>query len=174
MAWVIDNVHTHVGFAVKHMMVSTVRGQFKSYGGSVELDPQDFTKSKFRGEVEATSIDTNNADRDNHLRSNDFFDASNHPKITFESRSIRSKGGSEYVVTGDLSIRGVTKSVDFEVEFHGTNKNPYGKTVAGVSAHTTINRRDFGVSFNAALETGGLVVADKVKIEIELEAVQEA
>lgn len=171
MAWVIDSVHSHVGFSVKHMMVTTVRGQFKEYRGSLNLDAKDFTRSTFSGEIDVASIDTGNGDRDNHLRTGDFFDAANHPKITFKSTRIESKGDAEYVVHGDLTIRGVTKPVALDVEFHGTSKNPYGKTVAGFSARGTINRKDFGVSFNAILETGGVAVAEKVKLELDIEAV---
>jgi polyisoprenoid-binding protein YceI len=174
MTWLVDNVHTHIGFSVKHMMVTTVRGQFKGYSGTLALDTADFTKSSFSGEIDVASIDTGVVDRDNHLRTNDFFDVPNHPKITFKSTGITSKGDGEFVVRGDLTIRGVTKPVDLDVEFHGTSKNPYGKTVAGISATGTINRKDFGVSFNALLETGGVAVAEKVKIEIDVEAVQEA
>jgi polyisoprenoid-binding protein YceI len=169
-SWVIDKVHSHVGFSVKHMMVSTVRGQFKEYSGTVGIDASDFTRSTFEGSVEVASIDTGNADRDNHLRTNDFFDAPNHPKITFKSAGIEAKGDGAYVVNGDLTIRGVTKPVAFEVEFHGTGKNPWTKTVAGFHAQTTLNRKDFGVNFNAALETGGVLIAEKVKIEIDVEA----
>ena len=174
MSWSIDTVHSHVGFSVKHMMVATVRGQFKSYRGTLRLDPKDFTRSKFEGEIDVASVDTGNNDRDNHLRTNDFFDAPNHPKITFKSTRIErlaTGGDGEYAVHGDLTIRGVTKPVSLDVEFHGTSKNPYGKTVAGLSARGTINRKDFGVSFNAVLETGGVAVAEKVKLEVDLEAV---
>lgn len=172
MSWLIDNTHTQVGFAVRHMMVTTVRGQFKSYKGTVRIDPKDFSKSSFEGEIDVASIDTGIADRDNHLRTNDFFDAPNHPKITFRSTSVTPKDAAgEYVVKGDLTIRGVTKPVTLDVEFAGTSKNPYGKTVAGISARGTINRKDFGVSFNALLETGGVAVAEKVTIEIEAQAV---
>ncbi len=174
MTWTIDPSHTHLGFAVRHMMVSTVRGQFKNFSGNVTIDSSDFTKSSFEGEVEVASIDTGNPDRDNHLRTNDFFDAPAHPKITFRSTAIRAKGGDDYVVTGELSIRGVTKTVDFEVEFNGVGKNPWGKMVAGLSASTTISRKDFGMSYNAVLETGGMLIADKVKLELEVEATQEA
>lgn len=171
MSWTLDSVHSHVGFSVKHMMVTTVRGQFKDYRGTVRLDPKDFTKSTFEGEIDVASIDTNNADRDNHLRTNDFFDAANHPKITFKSTKIESKGGEDYAVTGDLTMRGVTKPVTLDVEFPGTSKNPYGKTVAGLTVRGTVNRKDFGIAFNAVLETGGVAVAEKVKIELDLQAV---
>jgi len=170
MSWILDSVHTHVGFSVKHMMVTTVRGQFKEYRGTVNLDPKDFTKSTFEGEVDVASIDTGNVDRDNHLRTNDFFDAPNHPKITFKSTGIEAKGGSDFVVRGDLTIRGVTKPVVLEVEYLGTSKNPYGKTVAGFSARGTVDRKDFGVAFNAILETGGVAVGEKVKLEVDVEA----
>ena len=169
MTWTLDTVHTHVGFAVKHMMVSTARGQFKSYTGTFNLDPNDFTKSTVEGEIDVASIDTNNPDRDNHLRTNDFFDVANHPKILFKSTGIKSKGDGEYTVTGDLTIRGVTKSVDLDVEFGGVAKSPYGFQVAGITARGVIDRKDFGVNFSAPLETGGLLLADKVKIEIEAE-----
>ncbi len=171
MSWTLDTVHTHVGFSVKHMMVTTVRGQFKSYRGKVELDSKDFTRSQFSGEIDVASIDTNNSDRDNHLRANDFFDAPNHPTIKFVSTAIEAKSDGEFVVHGDLTIRGVTKNVPLEVEFHGTSKNPYGKTVAGISVRGTINRKDFGVNFNALLETGGVAISEKVKLELDVEAI---
>jgi polyisoprenoid-binding protein YceI len=152
------------------MMVSTVRGQFKAYRGTLDLDTNDFTRSRFTGEIDVASIDTGSPDRDAHVRTNDFFDAASHPKITFASTRIEKKGDG-YVVHGDLGIRGVTRPVALEVEFLGTSKNPYGKTVAGMSVRGTINRKDFGVSFNAILETGGVAVSDKVKLEVDVEAV---
>jgi len=169
MFWTLDNLHTHVGFAVKHMMVTTVRGQFKQYSGTLDLDPDDFTKSKFEGEIDVASVDTGNSQRDDHLRTNDFFDAPNHPKITFKSTRIEKKGGNEYVVHGDLTMRGVTKPIALDVEFHGVGKNMHGKTVAGLGATGTINRKDFGVNFNALLEGGGVALGEKVKIEIDAE-----
>lgn len=172
MSWQLDPVHTHIGFAVKHMMVSTVRGQFKQYRGTLNLDPTDFAKSTFEGEIDVASIETGNSQRDDHLRTSDFFDAPNHAKITFKSTGIEPKGEGEFVVSGDLTIRGVTKPIALEVEFHGTSKNPWGKTVAGFSAKGTVNRKDFGVSYNALLEAGGVAVGEKVKIEIEVEVVQ--
>lgn len=171
MSWVIDEVHTHVSFSARHMMVATVRGQFKQYRGTVALDPADFTRSTFEGEIDVASIDTGNTQRDDHLRTSDFFDAPNHPKITFKSSRIEPKSDGEFVVHGDLSIRGVTKPVALEVEFHGTSKNPWGKTVAGLSARGTVNRKDFGVSYNAVLEAGGVAVGEKVKIEIDAELI---
>jgi polyisoprenoid-binding protein YceI len=171
MSWQIDTVHTNIGFAVKHLMVSTVRGKFNSYRGTVNLDPSDFSKSSFEGEVDVESIDTNNAQRDAHLRTNDFFDAPNHPKIAFKSTKIEAKGGDDYLVHGDLTIRGVTKPVTFTAEISGPAKSPYGQTVAGISARATVNRKDFGVNFNAVLEAGGVMIAETVKIEIDAEVV---
>lgn len=174
MSWSIDSAHSHIGFSVKHMMVSTVRGKFKEYSGTFNLDAKDFTKSTFAGEISVASIDTGNADRDNHLRAGDFFDAENHPKIAFKSTGIEAKGGSEFTVHGDLTIRGVTKPVTLAVEFHGTGKNPWGKTVAGLEIKGTIDRKDYGMAFNAALETGGLLLGEKVKLELEVEATEDA
>lgn len=171
MSWQLDPVHTHIGFSVKHMMVTTVRGQFRSYRGDLRIDPANFTRSSVEGEIDVASIDTGNPDRDNHLRTSDFFDAANHPKITFRSVGIEQKDSGDYVVQGDLTIRGVTKRVALDVEFLGTSKNPYGKTVAGLSVRGTINRNDFGVSFNGVLETGGVVVSEKVKLELDVQAV---
>lgn len=173
MSWKIDNVHSHVSFSVKHLMVTTVRGKFTSYRGTVRLDPKDFTRSKFEGEIDVASVDTGNVDRDNHLRTNDFFDAPNFPKITFKSTRIEAKSDpGEYVVHGDLTIRGVTKPVALDAEFRGTSKSPYGQTVAGIGVLGTINRKDFGVNFNAVLETGGVAVSEKVKLELDIEAIE--
>ena len=174
MSWSIDAVHSHIGFTVKHLMVSTVRGQFTAYRGKMNLDAADFTRSTFEGEVDVASIDTRNADRDAHLRTNDFFDATNHPKITFKSTNIEKKGEGEYAVHGDITIRGITRPTTFEVEFTGVSKSPYGQTVSGISARATINRKEFGVNFNAVLETGGVAVAEKVKLELDIEVIQDA
>jgi len=171
MTWQIDSVHTHVGFSVKHMMVTTVRGQFRSYRGTLNLDPTDFTRSSFEGEIDVASIDTGNPDRDNHLKTGDFFDAANHPKIGFKSTRIEPKEGDDYVVHGSITIRGVTKPIALDVEYLGTSKNPYGKTVAGLAVRGSLNRKDFGVNFNAVLETGGVAVGEKVKLEVDVEAI---
>jgi polyisoprenoid-binding protein YceI len=172
MSWVIDKVHSHVGFTVKHLMVTTVRGQFRDYSGSARLDSKDFARSTFEGEIEVASIDTGNADRDKHLRTNDFFDAENHPKITFKSTSISPKSEGEFVINGDITIRGVTKPIALDVEYLGTSKNLSGQTVAGLSVRGTVNRKDFGVNFNAVLEAGGLAVSEKVKLELDVELTQ--
>jgi len=171
MSWTIDPVHTHISFSARHMMVTTVRGQFRQYRGTAKLDHADFTRSSFEGEIDVASIDTGNSQRDDHLRNDDFFDAPNHPKITFKSTRIEPKGEGEYVVHGDITIRGVTKPLALDVEFHGVSKNPWGQTVAGLSARATINRKDFGVNYNAVLEAGGVAVSEKVKIEIDAELI---
>lgn len=171
MPWILDPLHTQIGFSVRHMMVSTVRGQFKTYSGTLQLDPDDFTRSRVSGEIEVASIDTGIADRDNHLRTNDFFDVANHPKILYQSTRIEPKDGQTFLVYGDLTLRGVTREIVLEAEFNGIAKNPYGKTITGVSAHGTLNRTDFGVNFNGLLETGGVALSEKVKIELEAEAV---
>lgn len=172
MSWKIDSAHSHVGFSVKHMMVTTVRGRFTSYQAKAHLDPHDFKRSTFEGEIDVVSIDTGNADRDNHLRTNDFFDAANHPKILFKSTSIEHKEEGEYVVHGDLTIRGVTNPIALDVEFPGTSKNSFGVTVAGIGVRGTINRKDFGVRYHAVLETGGVAVSDKVKLELDFQIAQ--
>ena len=173
MPWQIDVTHTHIGFTVKHMMVSTVRGHFKEYRGTVNIDPADFTRSTIEGEVDVASIDTGVGQRDDHLRTNDFFDAPNHPKITFKSTKIEGKGDGEFAVHGDITIRGVTRPITFDVEFNGTSKNPWGKTVSGIAARATLNRKDFGVNYNAVLEVGGVAISEKVKLELEAEFVLE-
>jgi polyisoprenoid-binding protein YceI len=173
MNWQIDASHSHVGFSVKHMMIATVRGTFNAYTGTLELDPQDLTKSKISGEIEVASIDTREAKRDEHLRSADFFDAANHPKILFQSTKIEHVDGNEYKVTGDITIRGVTREIVLDAEYAGIHKDPWGGTRTGFTVTGSLNRKDFGLSWNAALETGGVLVGDKIKLELEVEAVQQ-
>ncbi len=169
MVWTIDTTHSHINFAVRHMMVSQARGGFKVFNGEVVLDDQHLEKSKITAHAETASIDTGNEQRDAHLRSADFFDAEKFPTISFVSTKIEQTENEEFKVTGDLTIHGVTKSVTFTGEFSGKVKDVYGVIRAGINAHTTINRKDFGLSWNAALEAGGWAVDEKVKIEIDLE-----
>lgn len=171
--YVLDTMHTTIGFTVRHMAVSKVRGAFNKYEGTLELaeNPED---SKVRVTIDAGSVDTRDENRDNHLRTNDFFDVANHPTWTFVSTSIKPEGATEWKVEGDLTIRGVTKSVTLDAELEGVVKDPYGMHRVGFSARTTINREDFGVAFGAVMEAGGLVVAKKVDIEIEVEATLQA
>jgi polyisoprenoid-binding protein YceI len=165
-----DLSHSRVGFVVRHLMVSKVRGQFSQFEGTVVI-AEDPTASTVQVAIDAASIDTRDETRDNHLRSADFFEADAHPTMTFTSTSVEADGG-EYTLTGDLTIRGVTKPVSFELEFEGVANDPWGGTRAGFTAVTEISRKDFGLEWNAALEAGGVVVGDKVKIQLEIEAVK--
>ncbi len=165
----IDVSHTRLGFAVRHMAVSKVRGEFKDFSGTLELaeNPVD---SKIAVTIQAVSVNTNDENRDNHLRTNDFFDVENHPTWTFTSTAIRPKSASEWDVDGDLTIRGVTKPVTLDATLEGVVKDPYGNHRVGFSASTSIDREDFDVSFNGVLEAGGVIVSKKVDIDLEVEA----
>ncbi len=167
--WTIDPVHSEVGFSVRHLMVSKVRGSFKTFEGAITIaeNPLD---SKVEARIDASSVETRDENRDNHLRSQDFFDVEKHPQITFVSTAVRPKG-SDYEVTGDLTIHGVTRPVELALEFNGVNPDPWGGLRAGFSAETEINRGDYGIEFNMPLDGGGVVVGDKIKIMIEVEAV---
>jgi polyisoprenoid-binding protein YceI len=168
--WTVDAGHSTVGFSVRHLMVAKVRGQFTAFSGSITV-AADPLQSKVEATVDAGSIDTRDASRDGHLKSADFFDLENHPTWTLVSTGITPKGG-DYVLTADLTIRGVTKSVDFDLEFAGVATDPWGNTKAGFTAETEISRQEFGLEWNAALETGGVVVGDKVKITLDIEALK--
>lgn len=170
MTWTIDAVHSRIGFAVKHMMVSTVRGEFRSYRAGIELDPADFTRSRFEASIDVASVETGNAQRDADLRTGAFFDASNHPTMEFRSSRIERRGEA-FAVHGDLTIRGVTRPVVLDVTYLGDTRGPDGRQVAGLEVRGTIDRRDFGMAFHAVLETGAVVVANEVRIEIDVEAV---
>ena len=168
--YAIDPSHTELGFAVRHMAVSKVRGRLSKFDGTIEI-AEDPTDSKVALTIDATSVDTRDENRDNHLRTSDFFDVENHPTWTFNSTSIIAEEPTEWKVTGDLTIRGVTRPVTLDVTLEGVVKDPYGNHRVGFSGKTTINRDDFDVSFGAVMEAGGLVVAKKVDIELEVEAV---
>jgi len=165
----IDVSHSRLGFAVRHMAVSKVRGEFREFSGTLELaeNPVD---SKISVTLQSASVETKDENRDNHLRTNDFFDVENHATWTFTSTAIRPVTPTEWNVDGDLTIRGVTKQATLDVVLEGVVQDPYGFHRVGFSGSTTINRDDFGVSFNAALEAGGLVVSKKVDIDLEIEA----
>jgi len=172
--WTVDQSHSAVGFEVKHMMVSKVKGQFNNYTALVEAtDLVDLTTASIEFKFDVASIDTRSEDRDNHLKSADFFDIEKYPSIDFKSTNI-TKDGEDFKVTGDLTIKDVTKSVTFEVEFGGKGKNPWGVEVYGFEAEAKINREDFGLTWNAALETGGVLVGKDIKIKVELEVNPEA
>lgn len=167
--WTIDPAHSEVSFTVRHLMVSKVRGTFKTFEGTIVV-AEDPLASKVEASIDVTSINTNEENRDTHLRSGDFFEAETHPKMTFVSTSVQPKG-SDYLVTGDLTIKGVTNSVVLELEFNGVSPDPWGGQRAGFSASTEINRSDFGISISMPLDGGGVVVGEKVKINLEIEAV---
>ncbi len=168
--WSIDAVHSSIGFTVKHMMVSTVRGSFGAYESKVSFDPAKPASFSATLSIDAASINTGVEKRDNHLRNADFFEAEKYPKITFKSKKLEALGNAHYRVTGDLTIRDVTKEVVLEGEgFAAMYKTPWGKTVTAVSAKGMINREDFGLKYNAVLESGGVMVSKEVVIELELE-----
>ncbi|WP_163512722.1 YceI family protein [Fodinicola acaciae] len=166
--WVIDPVHSHVGFSVRHMAVSKVRGEFKTFSGEI-VTAENPLESTVTATVDLGSIHTNQEQRDAHLRSADFFESDKHPNLTFQSTSVR-RDGDDFVVTGDLTIKGITKSVDLKLEVNGFGPSPQG-TAAGFTATTEIDRRDFGVSFTGAVPgTDVLMVANKVTVTLEIEA----
>lgn len=173
--WQIDPNHSAVELAVKHMMFTTVRGRFKDVKGTIVVDEQNPARTTVDVELAAASLDTGVADRDGHLRSADFLDVENHPTLTFRGKRIEgtfANEGDKFRLVGDLTIRGVTKEVTLDSTFEGTGKDPWGGTRAGVRATTTIDRREWGLVWNQALETGGILVANDVRIEIELQAVK--
>jgi len=173
--WQIDPAHSAAHFSVRHLMISNVRGEFSKLSGGALIDSADPTRSSVEVSMEVASINTREPQRDEHLRSADFFDAANHPTITFRSKRIAAAGADHFKVTGDLTIRGNTKEVTFDVEGPTPAvKDPWGNIRAGLTATTKINRKDFGVAFNALTETGGLVVGDEVSISIEAELIQQA
>jgi len=172
MSWKIDTSHTTIEFGVKHMMVTTVRGRFTKFDGVITEDPHNLLNSKVEGWVDLASIDTHDAKRDAHLRSADFFDVEKYPRLTFVSKRIEKTGKEQYKVTGDLTIRGVTREIAFDVTNEGRYKNPWGGTVWGLTADASLNRKDFGLNWNVALETGGWLVGDQVKIHVEMELLQ--
>jgi polyisoprenoid-binding protein YceI len=167
--WTIDPSHSEVGFTVRHLMVSKVKGTFKTFDGTISIaeNPLD---SRVEAHIDASSVDTRDENRDNHLRSSDFFDVGQHPQITFVSTAVR-PDGRDYAVSGDLTIHGVTRPVELTLEFNGVSPDPWGGVRAGFSATTEISRGDYGIEFNMPLDGGGVVVGDKIKINIEVEAV---
>jgi polyisoprenoid-binding protein YceI len=172
--WELDSAHTAAHFSVKHLMVSTVRGQFRKVTGRVWLDEAQLTRSRIDVGIDAASLETGEPKRDAHLRSADFFDVEKYPTLTFQSTRIEAKG-DEFVVTGDLSMHGVSRQVTLMVEsLSPPMKDPYGRLVRGVSAVGKLNRKDWGLGWNAALETGGVLVGDEVKLQIDAELVAKA
>ena len=172
--WNFDLSHSSVNFHVRHLMVSKVHGRFQQWGGTLVIDDADITRSRVEVSIETASVDTKDEKRDGHLRSPDFFDSAKYPTMTFVSTNVARVGDEELEVTGDLTIAGTTKSVKLRVETAGTVKDPWGGTRTGFSAKTSINRKDFGLHWNAALEAGGVLVGEKVEISLEIEAIQAA
>ena len=171
--WTIDPVHSVAEFKVRHMMITNVKGRFRDIKGTLELDPTDVTKSKITATIGAASIDTHDADRDTHLKSADFFDVEKFPTLSFTSTRVIQTESGELKVEGDLTIHGVTRQVVFNVEgLSEPAKDPWGNMRIGFSATTKINRKDFGLTWNAALEAGGLLVGDEVTITLDIQAVK--
>jgi polyisoprenoid-binding protein YceI len=171
-SWTIDPLHSEVGFSARHMMVSKVRGKFTKFSGEL-VTAENPLASSVTAEIDLSSIDTGSEQRDAHLRSPDFFDTDNHPVMTYRSTGVRATGDG-YVLDGELTLKGVTRQVPLHLEVNGFGPDPYGGTRAGFTATAEINRQDFGVNWSAALETGGVVVSDKVNIHLEIEAVLQA
>jgi polyisoprenoid-binding protein YceI len=172
--WNVDPTHANVGFAVRHLMISTVRGSFGDVAGTISIDGEDPTTAKAEITVGVPTIDTRNAQRDEHLKSADFFDAANFPVMAFQSTGVKKKSDDIYAVTGNLTIRGTTKPVTLAVTIDGTGNDPWGNARAAWSGTTTIDRRDWGLTWNQALEAGGVAVGHDIKISFEIEAVRAA
>ncbi len=172
--WTIDPAHSQIGFVARHAMVTKVRGSFNDFEGRVTVSDDDLSTTSVEIAIRATSIDTRNEQRDEHLRSNDFLAMGEHPQITFVSTSVRSRGATHIDVTGDLTIKGVTNTVTVPFDFEGTATDPFGNQRAGFEGALTINRKDYGVTWNAALETGGVLVSDKITLEFEISAIRQA
>jgi polyisoprenoid-binding protein YceI len=171
--YLLDAAHKRVGFVVRHLMVSKVRGEFAEATATVTV-AENPLESSVTATIQTVSVNTGQADRDNHLRTGDFFDAEKFPTIEFRSTGVKSHDGNEFVLVGDLTIKDVTKPVELEVEFEGVGRSPYGFDVFGFSATTEIDREDWGLTYNMALESGGVMIGKKVKIEIEGEAIRQA
>jgi polyisoprenoid-binding protein YceI len=172
--WQIDPAHSLLEIAARHMMVTTVKGRFKGIQGTIVLDEADLARSSVEAEIDAASLDTGVEQRDTHLKSGDFLEVEKYPKITFKSTKVEPQGKEKAKITGDLTIRDVTREVALDAELTGFGKNPWGKEVAGFEVRTSINRKDFGMVWNVALETGGFLVGDTFRIEIDAEVVKQS
>lgn len=171
--WTIDPDHSNVGFKVRHLMVSNVRGDFEKYTGTVDINDKDITKSKVEVSIDTNSINTNVQKRDEHLRSADFFDVAKYPTMTFVSKKVTKAGKDKLKITGDLTIHGITKTVVLDVEGPSSeSKDPWGNIRKGATATTKINRKDFGLVWNAVLETGGVAVGEEITITLEIEMIK--
>lgn len=171
--YTIDPAHSRIGFVARHAMVTKVRGSFDEFSGTARLDSQDPSRSSAELSIEASSIDTRNTDRDAHLRSNDFLQMEQYPQITFRATDIAARGEDSFEVTGELTIKGTTKSVTLPLTFEGQATDPFGNNRVGFEGSMTINRQDFGITWNAPLETGGVLISDKITLEFEISAVKQ-
>jgi len=172
--WKLDGAHSHINFKVKHLVVSTVNGEFKKYDGTIESSADDFSDAKITFEADVDSISTGQEQRDGHLKSDDFFNVASYPKLKFASTGIKKAGDENYSITGNLTIRDKTLPVSLNAVYGGTVKDGYGRTIAGFEVHGKINRKDYGLKWSMTTEAGGLVVSDDVKIEIAAELVKQA
>lgn len=170
--WKVDPTHSEVQFKVKHLVISTVTGSFDSFDGKIETDGDDFNNARATFIADIDSITTNNEDRDQHLKSEDFFNAEKYPKLKFESANFEKVGDSKYQVTGDLTIRDITKEIELDVVHGGTVADPYGNTKAGFEVIGTINRKEFGLTWNAVTEAGNVVVGDEIKLQLNVQFIQ--
>lgn len=172
--WEIDPAHTHVEFAARHMMITTVKGEFSGIQGTIQVDEDHPERSQMEATIDAATLDTRSEQRDNHLRSADFLEVDRFPAITFQSRRVEFQDATHFTIAGDLTVRDVTREVVLDATLEGRAKSPWGDERAGFSAKTNINRKDFGLTWNVALETGGFLVGDEVTISLEVEAVKKA
>ena len=172
--WAIDAAHSEIGFKVKHLMITNVAGKFDKFEGSVDSTSDDFVNANISFTAEIASVNTGQPQRDGHLQSADFFDAAKFPQLKFASTGFEKTGGSKYVLSGDLTIRDVTKAVKLDVDFSGEAKDPYNNTKAGFEITGKINRTDFGLNFNAPLETGGVLLSEEIKLQIEVQLIKQA
>ena len=172
--YTLDPTHTRIGFVARHAMVTKVRGWFNEFEGTATIDGDDPARSSARVTIQAASIDTRNADRDAHLRTNDFFDMETYPEIRFVSTAVERVDETTYRVSGDLTIKGVTRPVTIDFEYTGSAVDPFGNQRLGLEGTTTVNRRDWGINWNAALDTGGVLVGEKVLLEFEVSAIRHA
>lgn len=173
MNWQIDNAHSHIGFKARHMMISTVRGSFEEFAGTIDFNEGSPEETAVEVTIDAASINTRQEERDTHLRSADFLHVEEYPEITFTGKHIELLDEDHAILTGDLTIRGETHEVELDVTYQGMAQSPWGAVSAGFSATTTLNRKDWGLVWNQALETGGFLVGDKLEVEIELELVKQ-
>ncbi|PZE22309.1 YceI family protein [Paenibacillus xerothermodurans] len=172
--WSVDPTHSSIDFTIRHMMIAKVKGTFHNFAAEIDADPEDLTTAQVQFTIDLNSIDTRNKERDDHLRTADFFDVQQHPALVFRSTSIVTTGDGEYDVTGEVSLHGVTRSETFSVVYEGAGIDPWGNAKVGFSGQGSIKRSDYGLTYNAALETGGVLIGDEVKIDIEIEAAKQS